>query len=110
MSVVALLVEDHDRRLLASLSSDNGWVIRFVDSWAEAQAASAQLRVPIILCDSDLPGADWRDTVYVLASSGRPACVILISRVADDHLWKQVICHGGYKVLSKHCTRKKSFA
>jgi two-component system, NtrC family, response regulator HydG len=101
VSVVAVLVDDHDRRLLANLGSDNGWVMHFVDSCAEAKASSAQLGVPVILCDSDLPGTDWRDTVYVLASSARPACVILISRIVDDYLWVEVIRHGGFEVLSK---------
>ncbi len=101
MTVVGLVADDNDRRLLANLSFDNGWIMHFVDSSAEAQAASARLRVPVILYDRDLPSADWRDIVSLLASSSLPTCVILISRVADDHLWEEVIRRGGYEVLSK---------
>jgi DNA-binding NtrC family response regulator len=101
VTVVGLVADHNDRRLLANLSFDNGWIMHFVDSSAEAQAASARLRVPVILYDRDLPSADWRDIVSLLASSSRPTCVILISRVADDHLWEEVIRRGGYEVLSK---------
>ena len=99
--VIALLVDNHDRRLLANVSSGNGWAVHFVDSLMEAQAAATNLRVPVILCDRDLVGADWRETVSRLASSSLPTCVILISRAADDHLWEEVIRSGGYEVLSK---------
>lgn len=99
--VIAFLVDNHDRRLLANVSSANGWTVHFVDSLAEAQAAAANLRVPVILCDRDLVGADWRETVSRLASSSLPTCVILISRAADDCLWEEVIRSGGYEVLSR---------
>jgi FixJ family two-component response regulator len=99
--VIGLLVDNHDRRLLANVSSGNGWVVHFVDSLAEALAAAGNLRVPVILCDRDLVGAYWRETVARLASSSFPACVILISRAADDHLWEEVIRSGGYEVLSR---------
>jgi DNA-binding NtrC family response regulator len=101
VTVVCLVADHNDRRLLANLSFDNGWIMHFVDSSAEAQAASAKLGVPVILYDRDLPSGDWRDIVSLLASSSCPTCVILISRVADDHLWEEVIRRGGYEVLSK---------
>jgi DNA-binding NtrC family response regulator len=99
--VIALLVDNHDRRLLANVSSDNGWAVHFVDSLMEAQAAAANLHVPVILCDRDLVGADWRKTVSRLASSSLPTCVVLMSRAADNSLWEEVIRSGGYEVLSR---------
>jgi len=99
--IIGLVTDGHDRRLLAKVSSDNGWVMHFADSWREAQSAATNLQVPVILFDRDLPGVDWRETVAGLASSSSPACVILISRAADDYLWEEVIRRGGYEVLSK---------
>lgn len=60
-----------------------------------------QLQAPIILCDRDLPGTEWRDVVGMMASSNHGACAVLVSRVVDDYLWKEVIRKGGYDVLSK---------
>jgi DNA-binding NarL/FixJ family response regulator len=99
--IVALLVDNRDRRLLANVSSVNRWAVLFVDSVTEAQTAAANLRVPVILCDRDLVGADWRETVSGLASSSPLTCVVLISRAADNSLWEEVIRSGGYEVLSR---------
>lgn len=99
--VVGLLADNHDRHLLANVSSGNGWVVHFVDSLAATLAAAASFRVPVILCDRDLLGADWREAVSRLASSSLPTCVILVSRAADGCLWEEVIRSGGYEVLSR---------
>jgi hypothetical protein len=66
---IGLMEDNHDRQLLANVSARNGWVVHFVDALTQAQAAAANLRVPVILCDRDLAGADWRETVSRLASS-----------------------------------------
>jgi FixJ family two-component response regulator len=99
--VIGLLADNHDRHLLANVSSGNGWTMYFVDTLVEAQDAAANVRVPVILCDRDLLGADWRDTVSGLASSSPLTCVVLISRAADNSLWEEVIRSGGYEVLSR---------
>ncbi len=63
--------------------------------------AASRLKAPVILCDRDLPGADWREAVQVLATSSRGACVILLSSVLDDYLRDEVGRKGGHDVLSK---------
>lgn len=55
----------------------------------------------IIICDRDLPGFDWRDTVEMLVASAPDASVLLTSPVNDDFLWQEVIQRGGYDVLVK---------
>ena len=55
----------------------------------------------MILCDRDLPGRGWRETVEDLASSPHRACIILVSEVVDTYLWNEVVRTGGYDVLSK---------
>jgi FixJ family two-component response regulator len=37
----------------------------------------------------------------VLATASGGACVLLISTVADDNLWNEVVLNGGYDVLRK---------
>ncbi|HEY6347554.1 MAG TPA: hypothetical protein VIY49_39190 [Bryobacteraceae bacterium] len=56
---------------------------------------------PVVLLDRDWPGTDWRDTVHKFASAGSGPCVILLSAVADDHLWEVVVRCGGYDALAK---------
>lgn len=75
--------------------------VHFVESFEEACAVANRLTVPAILLDRDWPGTDWRVILQSLAASARPACVILVSRVADDNLLREVIRLGGYDVLPK---------
>jgi response regulator RpfG family c-di-GMP phosphodiesterase len=101
ITVIGLAFTDEDRRLLAGMCSRRQWNVLFADTYEQARAALDHLKAPVILCDRDLPGSQWRDVVQVLASSPHRACVILISRVVDNYLWNEVVQRGGYDVLLK---------
>lgn len=101
ITLVALVVGDHDRGLLADVGARNQWSVHFTDTCGEAWAVLNQLKAPVILCDRDLPGTEWRSVVQMMASSAHGACAILLSRVVDDYLWNEVIGKGGYDVLPK---------
>jgi CheY-like chemotaxis protein len=101
ITIIGLAFTDEDRRLLASVCSRRQWNVLFADTCDQARAALDQLKAPVILCDRDLPGAEWRDVVQGLASLPHRACVILISKVVDDYLWNEVVQRGGYDVLRK---------
>jgi len=105
--VLGLLGSDQERRVLAGLGSDQGWEIQFSDTCTDALAACDAHKVPVILCDRDLPSSDWRHVIQTLASSSRPACVILLSRIVDDSLWEEVIRCGGYDILAKPLSRNE---
>ncbi len=101
LAVVGLVTSDADRRVLARICAQSGWPLVFADTPEEAQVARDKLKAPVILCDRDLPGNGWRQTVEVLASSPHRACVILVSGVVDTYLWDEVVRTGGYDVLPK---------
>jgi FixJ family two-component response regulator len=99
--VVALMVEEQDRIRLASIGDEHHWDVHFADTREAALAAANELVAPIILCDRDLPGTEWRDAVQALSSSPHRACVILISKVLDEYLRNEMTRKGGYDVLAK---------
>jgi CheY-like chemotaxis protein len=99
--VVALIVSGQDRNVLTCASGEEPLDLHFVESFEEACAVANRLTVPVILLDRDLPGTDWRVILQSLAASAHPACVILVSGVADDNLLREVIRLGGYDVLPK---------
>ncbi len=101
LAVIGLVTSDADRRVLAGICSQSGWPLVFADTPEEARVARDKLKAPVILCDRDLPGIGWRQTVEVLASSPHRACVILVSGVVDTYLWDEVVRTGGYDVLPK---------
>jgi len=73
----------------------------FAETCNEARAAVDRLRAPVILCDRDLPGEDWREVVEILARPPQRTCIILISKVVDDYLWNEAVKRGGHDVLPK---------
>ena len=101
LAIIGLVTSDEDRRLLAGICNRNGWHLLYADTCAAARAALDKLKAPVILCDRDLPGKEWRETVEALASSPHRACVILVSGVLDAYLWDEVVRTGGYDVLYK---------
>ena len=101
ITVIGLAFTDKDRAVLAEVCSRRQWNVLFADTCDQARAALDQVKAPVILCDRDLPGGEWRDVVQALASFPHRACVILISRVVDDYLWNEVVQRGGYDVLLK---------
>jgi FixJ family two-component response regulator len=101
LSIVGLVLDEQDRRLLAGLGSRNQWSMSFAETIQEAQAHSEQLGASVILCDRDMPGREWGATVQALASSPHRPCVLLVSRVVDGYLWNEVVRRGGYDVLAK---------
>jgi DNA-binding NtrC family response regulator len=101
ITTVAILLENQDRSTIAKVCEGNQWDVVFADTCTEAREVMKQLKPQIILLDRDLADGDWRHALSAFASSSSGACTILISRVADDYLWNEVVCNGGYDVLAK---------
>ena len=97
--ILALVAEDSDRELLARVAQDQGWAIRFARTCGEAWEILNSERIPIVLYDRDLPATDWREGMHILSSAPLPVYLILLSRVADDYLWSEVIRRGGYDLV-----------
>ena len=55
----------------------------------------------VVICERDLPDGNWRDVLEVTASLPHPPPVIVISRLADEYLWSEVLNLGGYDLLAK---------
>jgi FixJ family two-component response regulator len=97
LTVLAVTTSISDRAELQRISDGAGWKIAFARDIAEAAGRPA----PIVLCDRDLCGPDWRQAIQQLAAGQQTRKVILASYVADDYLWDEVIHCGGYDVLPK---------
>jgi len=58
-------------------------------------------RIAIVLCDQELPDGTWLDLLDRVSSSVDPPLLIVTSRLADDHLWSEVLHLGGFDVIAK---------
>jgi DNA-binding response OmpR family regulator len=58
-------------------------------------------RVPVIICERDLPDGNWKDILGDTAAFPNPPVLVVTSRLADEYLWAEVLNLGGYDLLAK---------
>jgi DNA-binding response OmpR family regulator len=84
-----------------TLAPDCRWAIQ---PRASVAATLVDLRpgcVQVVLCDRDLlPGA-WKELLAQFACLSEPPCLIVTSRLADEHLWAEALNLGAYDVLAR---------
>ncbi len=90
-----------EKAALARIAADLHWKLSIAESADEAIQLLGDEPLPLVICDRDLPGADWRTTVGQIAGRRDVLCVVLASSVVDDYLWDEVIQQRGYDVVSK---------
>lgn len=99
--LVAITNKADDSAVLQQIASDYRWRISIVGSSEAAVAQLSEQPTPLVICDRDLAGEDWREVLARIAGLPQAVCVLLASRVVDDYLWRQVIRNHGYDVVSK---------
>jgi DNA-binding NtrC family response regulator len=107
-----------DRILSVSSFADERLILRVLfesgpGSFAEAQncaeaaAVLASTPVGVVLCDECLSDGGWKDVLNLTAGIDNPPPLIVMSRLADDYLWAEVLDCGGYNVMSKPVDRNE---
>lgn len=99
--VVALVVGERDRQILAERSAQQLLDLHFVRSAEDLWNVANRLRAPVIVFDRDWPGTEWRAVIQNLAALPQRACVVLMSGVAEEYLWEELVRCGGYDTLTK---------
>src|SRR5271156_3480141 len=101
VTILCLLAEEPDRSLMTGLCRGNQWSASFSTTREKAEKALRELKPQIMLFDRDLAGQDWREFVKGFAAASGGACIMLVSKVVDEHLWNDLVSSGGYEVLRK---------
>ncbi len=99
-SILTIALSEPDLSSVFRLAYRFSWRICSATSVAQALTLLAEERFPLILCNHDLLGRDWRDVLPVLAADCVSPSIILVSPVNDTNLWAEVIRRGGYDVIS----------
>jgi DNA-binding response OmpR family regulator len=68
---------------------------------ASALKALREVRVPVVVCESDLQPGTWKEVLEELRSLPDPPLLIVTSRVADERLWAEALNLGAYDVLAQ---------
>lgn len=57
--------------------------------------------ISVLICERNLPDGNWKDVLSAIATQPAPPALIVACRLADEHLWAEVLNLGGYDVLAK---------
>jgi len=101
ITVLAIMQSDADAAVLRGISAAYGWKLSVVESSGAAIPYLKEQPAPVVICDRDLAGEDWRDVLARIAALPLAVCVLVASRVVDASLRQQVIQHYGYDVICK---------
>ncbi|HUI57453.1 MAG TPA: hypothetical protein VLY04_20895 [Bryobacteraceae bacterium] len=71
-----------------------------VAGWQAALALIKRGLIHVVLCAQDLPDGSWRDLAAAAATMDEPPALIVVSRLADERLWAEVLNLGGYDLLA----------
>jgi DNA-binding NtrC family response regulator len=99
--LLAITCGEEEKATLGRIAADLRWKLSIAGSADEAIQLLGDEPLPLVICDRDLPGEDWRTIVARIASRRDVLCVVLASSVVDDYLWDEVIQQRGYDVVSK---------
>ena len=104
---VGLIDEDHaslEGILQCSqcdLSPTCNWELNACPNLASALKALREVRVPVVVCESDLQPGTWKEVLEELRTLPDPPFLIVTSRLADERLWAEALNLGAYDVLAK---------
>lgn len=56
--------------------------------------------LPVVLCEQRAGDSLWKNFLEKVGELLQPPCVIITSRIADDHLWSEALNLGAYDVLA----------
>ena len=99
LRILALSMSSDDSVILMCLAQQHKWDLRLTHSPQDAFHLASQSHFEIILCDRNQPGYPWREVMDRLAECSPRSCILLLSPLSGDNLWRSVLQHGGYDVL-----------
>jgi DNA-binding response OmpR family regulator len=102
--IVTILVVsgyDEDHHTLQAIFSHRNWRIQKAQTYGEARKFLRDCQAAVVLCEKELLDGSWKDVLYELALLQDAPQLIVVSRLADEQLWGEVLNLGGYDVLEK---------
>jgi DNA-binding response OmpR family regulator len=98
VTILAVSPAEEDHLLLSHVFTHSNWKCEMARTCAEALEVLRQSEVAVVICAAELPDGTWKDLLAKLVQPVPPR-LIVASRLADDHLWAEVLDFGGYDVL-----------
>jgi DNA-binding response OmpR family regulator len=101
ITILAITPNEDDHHTLQLIFNHRNWRLHKARTYGEARPILRESKAAVVICERDLPDGTWKDVLYELALMENSPQLIVVSRLADDHLWAEVLNLGGYDVLQK---------
>ena len=101
INAMAILSSPEDRVRLREIFLHSGWCLDLSECLNDARAIFQKAHIGVVVTDWRLPDGGWRDVLDELERRHMPPPpVIVVSRLADERLWAEVLNLCGYDVLA----------
>lgn len=92
---------DDDHCSLQRIFRQSAWRVADVYTCQDAMDYFREHVVAVVICERDMPDGSWVDLFETLSLQTHSPLMIVVSRLADERLWAEVLNRGGYDVLAK---------
>jgi DNA-binding NtrC family response regulator len=94
-----------DEHFLREVLTNFACPLETSESWQEARPVIHSHVLSVVVTESELPDGTWRDVLSSLDQVSNPPLLIVVSRLADERLWAEVLNQCGFDVLAKPFAR-----
>ena len=75
------------------------------ERWQKAKLVIRNHVLSVVVTESELPDGTWRDVLSSVDQVPNPPLLIVVSQLADERLWADVLNRCGFDVLAKPFAR-----
>jgi DNA-binding response OmpR family regulator len=99
--VLSISAVPEDYHALRTILNNPLWQITKAGTCKEAIARLSRRHILVVVCECNLPDGSWRDILNHMTELVDPPVLIVTSRIADEHLWAEVLNLGCFDLLAK---------
>lgn len=108
-TALAVNLIPEDSISLAGILRGSCWRLKEAQTCQEALYLAGNGPVPVVLCEPCMSDGSWNTLIDRIRQLAAPPAVIVVSRLADERLWVEVLGAGGYDVLVTPFDRSELF-
>ncbi len=91
---------DH-HAIIQQLLEGKNWTVHHANSCSDAAGFLSANQPDAIICERVLPDGRWEDILRYTQEWSQKSSLIVSCRLADNHLWAEVLNAGGFDVLAQ---------